>query len=71
MYNSIDKNETPNTDSNGTIQIVSGRSFRKDTYTLAELKEISLMFTKAATPSEFINGIEERFEKLWRLNFGG
>lgn len=53
------------------IGVVSGSSFRKDSYTLEEVKEIARQFTRMATPSKFINGIDERFEKLWKLNFGG
>jgi hypothetical protein len=40
------------------------------TYTIEEVKQIALMFTRAATPSKFIHGIEERFNKVWKLNFG-
>jgi len=49
---------------------VSGSSFRKDNYTLEEVKEIAIKFTRAATPSKYIQGIDERFEKIWKINFG-
>ena len=41
----------------------------KDSYTLEEVKEIAFAFTRAATPSKFILGMEERFNKVWSLNF--
>jgi len=53
------------------IHVVSGSSFRKDSYTLSEVKEIARKFTRAATPSEYIKGIDERFDKIWKINFGG
>ena len=53
------------------IHSVSGSSFRKDNYTLSEVKEIARKFTRAATPSKYIQGIDERFEKIWNINFGG
>tara|TARA_R110000851_G_scaffold95891_3_gene208203 strand:- start:319 stop:522 length:204 start_codon:yes stop_codon:yes gene_type:complete len=53
------------------INVVSGSSFRKDSYTLAEVKEIARNFTRAATPSKYIRGIDERFDKVWKINFGG
>jgi hypothetical protein len=55
---------------NLNISDVSGRFPIKDTYTKEEVKEIARAFTRAATPSEFIRGIDERFDKLWKLNFG-
>lgn len=68
------KNEEQNIENqegNGVLPYVSGSSFRKDNYTLTEVKEIARQFTKAATPSKYIQGIDERFEKIWKLNFGG
>ena len=53
------------------IHVVSGSSFRKDKYTLKEVKEIARKFTRAATPSNYIQGVDERFEKIWKINFGG
>ena len=41
----------------------------KDYYSIDEVKQIAYSFTRAATPSEFILGIEERFNKVWDLNF--
>lgn len=38
-------------------------------YTLEEVKAIALKFTKAATPSEYIVGIEERFNQVFDINF--
>lgn len=49
---------------------VSGSFPIKDTYTKAEVKKIALAFTRAATPSKYIVGIEDRFEQVWQLNFG-
>jgi hypothetical protein len=65
------KNKDSKTEKPCNIDIVSGSSFRKDSYTLAEVKEIARKFTRAATPSKYIQGIDERFEKIWKLNFGG
>jgi hypothetical protein len=53
------------------IHRVSDSYFRKDSYTLSEVKEIARKFTIAATPSKYIKGIDERFEKIWKINFGG
>ena len=61
--------EVNNLDSKGNPD-VSGSSFRKDNYTLSEVKEIARKFTIAATPSDHIQGIDERFEEIWKLNFG-
>ena len=52
------------------IPVVSGSFPIKDTYTKEEVKKIALAFTRAATPSKYIGGIEDRFEQVWRLNFG-
>lgn len=41
----------------------------KEMFTKAEVKEIALKFTKAATPSRLMDGVEERFNKLWDINF--
>jgi hypothetical protein len=49
---------------------VSGSFPVKDTYTKEEVKKIALAFTRAATPSKYIGGIEDRFEQVWHLNFG-
>lgn len=38
-------------------------------FSLEEVKEIARKFTRAATPSKFIVGIDERFEQVWNLNF--
>jgi hypothetical protein len=65
-----ENNNNPQTEQ-CNLHIVSGSSFRKDSYTLAEVKEIARKFTRAATPSKYIQGIDERFEKIWKLNFGG
>lgn len=53
-----------------TIPVISGSFSTKDTYTKEEVKKIALAFTRAATPSKYIVGIEDRFEQVWRLNFG-
>ena len=52
------------------IPVVSGSFPIKDTYTKEEVKKIALAFTRAATPSKYIGGIEDRFEQVWQLNFG-
>lgn len=52
------------------IHVVSGGFPIKDSYTKEEVKKIALAFTRAATPSKYIVGIEDRFEKVWQLNFG-
>jgi len=65
------KKKNTKTEKPCNIDIVSGSSFRKDSYTLEEVKEIARQFTRIATPSKFINGIDERFEQVWKLNFGG
>ena len=49
---------------------VSGSFPIKDTYTKEEVKKIALAFTRAATPSKYIGGINDRFEQVWQLNFG-
>ena len=54
---------------NDFIADVSGSSFIKDNYTLAEVKEIAIKFTLAATPSHHLQGVYERFEEIWKLNF--
>lgn len=41
----------------------------KDSYTRDEVKAIALAFTRAATPSKYMLGIDERFEELWNMNF--
>ena len=66
------ENETSGKHENGNdfIADVSGSSFRKDNYTLAEVKEIAIKFTLAATPSYHLQGVYERFEEIWKLNFG-
>lgn len=38
-------------------------------YTKEEVRKIALDFTRAATPSKFIIGIDERFNEVWKLNF--
>ncbi|MFA7708153.1 MAG: hypothetical protein WCX73_04335 [Candidatus Pacearchaeota archaeon] len=53
-----------------TIPVVSGSFPIKDSYTKEEVKKIALAFTRAATPSKYIEGIENRFEQVWQLNFG-
>lgn len=52
------------------IPVVSGSFSIKDNYTKEEVKKIALAFTRAATPSKYIGGIEDRFEQVWQLNFG-
>jgi hypothetical protein len=52
------------------IPVVSGSFPVKDTYTKEEVKKIALVFTRAATPTKYIGGIEDRFEQIWHLNFG-
>jgi len=49
---------------------VSGGFPIQDNYTKEQVKEIARAFTRMATPSKFIGGIDERFEKVWILNFG-
>ena len=49
---------------------VSGSFPIKETYTKEEVKKIALAFTRAATPSKYIGGIDDRFEQVWQLNFG-
>ena len=50
--------------------VVSGSFPIQDTYTKEQVKEIAKAFTRMATPSKFIEGIDDRFEKVWQLNFG-
>lgn len=67
------KNEEQKSDKqkgNGVLPCVSGSFPIKETYTIEEVKKIALAFTRAATPSKYIGGIEDRFEQVWRLNFG-
>jgi hypothetical protein len=52
------------------LDAVSGSFPVKETYTKEEVKKIALAFTRAATPSKYIGGIEDRFEQVWHLNFG-
>lgn len=52
------------------IGVVSGSFPIKETYTKEEVKNIALAFTRAATPSKYIGGIDDRFEQVWKLNFG-
>jgi hypothetical protein len=52
------------------IGAVSGSFPIKETYTKEEVKKIALAFTRAATPSKYIGGIDDRFEQVWQLNFG-
>jgi hypothetical protein len=61
--------EKENINTKNTSNVVSSKFPIKDTYTKEEVKEIALAFTRAATPSKYIFGIEDRFEQLWQLNF--
>ncbi|MFO7970033.1 MAG: hypothetical protein R6U15_08005 [Candidatus Izemoplasmatales bacterium] len=64
-------NKEQNFDNSKSQQLNIGGGFPiKDTYTKEEVKKIALAFTRAATPSKYIDGIEDRFEKVWQLNFG-
>jgi hypothetical protein len=52
------------------IPAVSGSFPLKDSYTKEEVKKIAFEFTRAATPSKYVGGLEDRFEQVWQLNFG-
>jgi hypothetical protein len=65
-----DKSLLKNESQPSCLGAVSGSFPVKDTYTKEEVKKIALAFTRAATPSKYIGGIEDRFEQVWHLNFG-
>jgi|TARA_B110000908_G_C9790635_1_gene244228 hypothetical protein len=46
------------------IGSVSERSFKE-----SEVKEICRNLARICTPSEFIVGIDDRFEEWWKVNF--
>ncbi len=65
-----DKTSLENESQPSCLGAVSGSFPIKDTYTKEEVKKIALAFTRVATPSKYIGGIEDRFEQVWQLNFG-
>ena len=65
-----DKTSIENESQPSCLGAVSGSFPIKETYTKEEVKKIALAFTRAATPSKYIGGIEDRFEQVWQLNFG-
>ena len=57
------------TNMDGYIKELKEENEHSNNYTKQEVRKIALDFTRAATPSKFIKGIDERFNEVWKLNF--
>jgi len=57
------------TTSNSTYPLLGLDNVSERLFKESEVKEICRNLARICTPSEFIEGIDDRFEQWWKVNF--